>query len=69
MKGFGCHEDDKKAEKGFIQEPKRNITRFHKGYSVGRVEDRLETTTHRKEEKFSSYCESLEKRTRCKTKE
>lgn len=43
-KGFGCHEDDKKAEKGFIQEPKKTIIRFHKGYSVGRVEDRLETT-------------------------
>lgn len=41
MEAFVYHVDDK-TMKCFNQEQTRIITRFHEGYSVGRVEDGLE---------------------------
>lgn len=43
IKGFVCHVDDKKAVKGFKRDQNRTMIRFHQGYSVGKVEDGLET--------------------------
>lgn len=42
MKGSVSHADDKKAVKDFTQEQNRITIRFHMGYSVGRVENRIQ---------------------------